>query len=175
MLGWQESERYIWAFCQSGPEPGASGVSAPVKVAVNLTGEVLSTTIPDAGTNFSSDVIRMFPPAAREKILAQDFDLFAATTRLELRWKSPSLPPLVYTRTRETLPTQGEAAVPSTSAATADRIVKQAELGKGNVKKVQYLQDGQVVLTGDRGVGFWRQSVIRQNSFLLTSRTQTVW
>ena len=45
MLGWQESERYIWAFCQSGPEPGASGVSAPVKVEVNLTGEVLSTTI----------------------------------------------------------------------------------------------------------------------------------
>ncbi len=159
MLGWQESERYIWAFCQSGPEPGASGVSAPVKVEVNLTGEVLSTTIPDAGTNFSSDVIRMFPPAAREKILAQDFDLFAATTRLESRWKSPSLPPLVYTRTRETLPTQGEAALPAVSAATADRIVKVVELGKGNIKKVQYLQDGQILLIGDRGGGFWQPTI----------------
>ncbi|MRR31818.1 hypothetical protein EG834_16130, partial [bacterium] len=158
MLGWQELERYIWAFCQSGPELNASGVSAPVKVLVNPTGEVLSTTVPEAGSNFSGDVIRMFPPAVQEKILAQDFDLYAATTRLEARWKSPTLPPLVYTQTREMLPTQGEQALPSISAASASRIVKVAELGKGNVKRVQYLQDGQVVLTGDRGFGFWQPS-----------------
>ena len=36
-------------------------------------------------------MIRMFPPAVREKILAQDFDLFAATTRLEIALEESEL------------------------------------------------------------------------------------
>jgi len=158
MLGWRDQERYIWAFCQSGPGVEASGISTPAVVRLNSAGKVASVELPDEGKEFEIDVRRMFPPAVQEQILAQDFDLFAFMTHLEARWRNAALPPDIYERTGLALPNRGEAALPGVSATTADRIVKVAELGKGNVKKVQYLPNGQVVLAGDRGAGLWQPS-----------------
>jgi len=158
MLGWWEQERYIWAFCQSGPGVEANGVSSPAKVMVNNKGSVESVVLPDAGLDFAIDVKRMFPPAVQEKILAQDFDLFAFMNRLEDRWRNAALPPDIYSHTRNTLPATGEAALPGVTAANADRIVEKTMLGKGNVKRVQFLLNGQILLSGDRGIGYGQAS-----------------
>src|SRR3990172_1333336 len=122
VLGWFEQERYIWAFCQSGPGVDAIGASQPALVRVNANGLIQSITLPDEGNDFSVSVRRLFPPSVQEKIFAQDFDLYAAVSHLEARWRNPTLPPEIFERTRGSLPAIGEQAIPAVSAATANRI-----------------------------------------------------
>ena len=153
VLGWIEQERYVWAFCQSGPGVDAIGASQPAVVRVQANGSIQSVTLPEEGEDFSISVRSLFPPSVQEKIFVQDFDLYAAVSHLEARWRNPALPPEIFEQTRETLPALGEQAIPAVSAATASRIVQQAVLGQGNVKQVQYLTTGQIVLSGDRGIG----------------------
>ena len=153
VLGWIEQERYVWAFCQSGPGVDAIGVSQPAVVRVNANGLIQSITLPDEGNDFSVSVRRLFPPSVQEKIFAQDFDLYAAVSHLEARWRNPALPPEIFEQTRGSLPALGAQAILSVSAAMANRIVQQTVLGQGNVKQVQYLTTGQIVLSGDRGIG----------------------
>ena len=153
VLGWFEQERYIWAFCQSGPEVDAIGASQPAVVRVLGNGSIQSVTLPEEGEEFSTNVRQLFPPSVQEKIFAQDFDLYAAVSHLEARWRNPALPPEIFERTRGSLPAIGEQAIPAVSAATANRIGQQAVLGQGNVRQVQYLTNGQIILSGDRGLG----------------------
>lgn len=153
VLGWVEQERYVWAFCQSGPGVDAIGASQPAVVRVQANGSIQSVTIPEEGEEFSTNVRRLFPPSVQEKIFAQDFDLYAAVSHLEARWRNPALPPEIFEQTRESLPAAGKQAIPAVSAVTATRIVQQAVLGQGNVKQVQYLTNGQIILSGDRGIG----------------------
>ena len=152
-LGWFEQERYIWAFCQSGPGVDAIGASQPAVVRVQANGSIQSVTLPEEGDEFAFSVRRIFPPSVQEKIFAQDFDLYAAVSHLEARWRNPALPPEIFERTRGSLPAIGEQAIPAVSAATANRIGQQAVLGQGNVRQVQYLTNGQIILSGDRGIG----------------------
>ncbi|TDA65904.1 MAG: WD40 repeat domain-containing protein [Chloroflexi bacterium] len=153
VLGWFEQERYIWAFCQSGPGVDAVGASQPAVVRVQANGSILSVTLPEEGEEFSTNVRRLFPPSIQEKIFAQDFDLYAAVSHLEARWRNPALPPEIFERARGSLPAIGEPSIPALSAATANRIVQQAVLGQGNIRQVQYLTNGQIILSGDRGIG----------------------
>ncbi|HWR66459.1 MAG TPA: WD40 repeat domain-containing protein [Bellilinea sp.] len=153
MLGWMDQERYIWAVCTSGPGVEGGGASGPAAIRLSQNGSIQSISLPGNDADFAISVRQIFPPAVQEKIFTPDFDMYFFVSRLEQRWKSPTLPPLVYTRTRDTFPAQGEAALPSISAATANRIAPLAQLGQGNVRQVQFLPNDQIVLSGDRGIG----------------------
>ena len=67
VLGWFEQERYIWAFCQSGPGVDAIGASQPAVVRVSANGLVQSVTLPGEGNDFSVSVRRLFHRPSRRK------------------------------------------------------------------------------------------------------------
>lgn len=152
--GWHEQERYLWAFCQAGPGFDAEAVSLPVVAREIAGGTVEIVKIPEEGANFEISVKRLFPPAVQEKILANEFDLAAAAAHLAERWNYPSMPPSIYARSDDPLPTNGGADWLAVSAATAGRIMQYAVLGDGNIKSVQYLPDGQILVSGDRGMAY---------------------
>lgn len=151
--GWMGQERYIWAFCQTGPEVNATAVSLPMVVRLATDGSVESIQLAHEGPEYTLSVQRLFPPAVQEKIFANEFDLYAAVSHLETRWNYPSMPPSIFARTHESLPVAGSPAVRSISAESVNKITEYARLGQGNIKQVQYLPDDRIIVKGDRGIG----------------------
>lgn len=151
--GWLKQERFIWAFCQGGPELNATAASMPLVVRLASDGSVETIHYPQEGTDYTSNVKGLFPPAVQEKIFANEFDLFTAVNHLETRWNYPSMPPAIYSRAGDPLPVNGGPAVQAILAATADQIAEYGRLGQGNIKQVQYLPDGRIIVKGDRGMG----------------------
>lgn len=151
--GWLKQERFIWAFCQEGPELNATAASMPLVVRLASDGSVETIHYPQEGTDYTFNVKGLFPPAVQEKIFANEFDLYTAVSHLETRWNYPSMPPAIYSRAGEPLPRVGAPVVQAISAATVDSIASHAVLGQGNVKHIQYLPDGGIVAKGDLGFG----------------------
>lgn len=152
--GWMGQERYIWTFCQTGPEVNATAVSLPMVVHLATDGSVESIKLAQEGPEYTLSVQRLFPPAVQDKIFANEFDLYAAVSHLETRWNYPSMPPSIFARTGESLPAAGSPATRAISAESVNKINEYARLGQGNIKQIQYLPDDRIVTKGDLGIGF---------------------
>lgn len=150
---WMGQERYIWAFCQTGPEVNATAVSLPMVVRLAADGSVETIHQAQEGNDYTLSVQRLFPPAVQDKIFANEFDLYTAVSHLETRWNYPSMPPSIFARTGESLPVAGSPAIRAISAESVNKIAEYARLGQGNIKQVQTLPDGRIVAKGDLGFG----------------------
>ncbi len=152
--GWRGEERYLWALCQAGAGFDAPAASLPLVVREASDGAVEVTGYPEEGPENDLSVKRLFPPAVQEKITANDFDLASASVHLLDRWNYPAMPPAIFIRADDPLPTNGQPAVPAINVGTASQVEQAAVLGEGNIKTVLYLPDGQIVVSGDRGMGY---------------------
>jgi len=138
------------------PARGLDAAAASLPLVLRETSEnaVEVAAIPKRRSDYDLSVKRLFPPAVQEKITANDFDIGSASVHLLERWDHPAMPPAIFTRNEDPLPTSGAPAVPAISAATANQVEQNAVLGQGNIKMLEYLPDGKLVASGDRGMGY---------------------
>ena len=150
--GWLKQEVYVWAPCQSAPKSDARAASVPAVLEIGKEESIQAVNLPEDGTAYSVSVRRLFPPAVQERVFAHDFDISAAEEHLAARWKNPALAPAIYAQTGDPLPQRGEETVPAISAEFVGRISAVATLGGGNVERLAFLPDGQLVAYGKRGI-----------------------
>jgi len=152
MLGWMDRERYVWAVCTDGPGIDSRGASGALVVTLNPDNTVRSVTQPESGASYEPSLQKLFPPLVRAKILTPDFDMYTFVTRLEERWQTQNLPPLVYSLSHQSFPIGGEEAIPAVSAAYSNRISQLSVLGSGSINQVAFLPDGKILTAGSRGM-----------------------
>ena len=68
ILGQQEEEVYVWAYCISTTIRDRSRVSAPAVIRLSPNGEIEEVKIPGDGAAYSQDIRKWFPPEVQTKI-----------------------------------------------------------------------------------------------------------
>ncbi len=68
ILGKQEEEVYVWAYCISTTVYDRSRVSAPAVIRLSPNGEIEEVKIPREGIHWSDSIRKLFPPEVQVKI-----------------------------------------------------------------------------------------------------------
>jgi hypothetical protein len=98
LLGQSGQDVYVWAFCQAvGPIPSA--MSAPAVIYLGTDGAVQGVEIPGSGSLYASDVRRLFPSDAQEKIFAHLVDVNRMRRHIYFRLEHPEPPLIVFSAT----------------------------------------------------------------------------
>ena len=99
ILGRSDQEVYVWAVCTSTFSIGNSGLfyiaEMPAVIHIGVDGAVQSVEIPGAGTQYASDIRRMFPLDAQEKYFSKLINFQELTDHLKWRREHPEEPPLI--------------------------------------------------------------------------------
>jgi len=99
ILGRSEQEIYVWATCMSIFPAGSDGYpyhgEIPAVIHIGANGAVQSVEIPRGGSEYASDIRRMFPPSAQERYFDKLIPFQELTDHLRWRRDHPDVPPLI--------------------------------------------------------------------------------
>jgi len=100
ILGRADQEVYVWAVCMSIFSAGVNtglpyGGSIPAVIHIGIDGTVQSVEIPGGGTDYASDIRRMFPLDAQERIFGHLINFQELTDHLSWRRENPEELPLI--------------------------------------------------------------------------------
>ena len=99
ILGRSEQEIYVWATCMSIFPAGSDGYpyhgEIPAVIHIGANGAVQSVQIPRGGSEYASDIRRMFPPSAQERYFDKLIPFQELTDHLRWRRDHPDVPPLI--------------------------------------------------------------------------------
>jgi hypothetical protein len=99
ILGRSDQEVYVWAVCTSIFSIEGVGVpyggSIPAVIHIGADGAVQSVEIPGGGTDYASDIRKMFPHDAQERIFGHLINFQGLTDHLNWRREHPEEPPLI--------------------------------------------------------------------------------
>lgn len=99
ILGRSDKKVYVWTVCMSIFPVGSAGLpyhgSIPAVIHIEADGSLQSVEIPRGGTNYASDIRRMFPPYAQERYFEGLIHFQELTDHLNWRREHPEEPPLI--------------------------------------------------------------------------------
>ena len=99
ILGRSDKKVYVWTVCMSIFPVGSAGLpyhgSIPAVIHIEADGSLQSVEIPRGGTNYASDIRRMFPPSAQERYFEGLIHFQELTDHLNWRREHPEEPPLI--------------------------------------------------------------------------------
>lgn len=114
ILGQSEQEVYVYAYCATIYSSGFSQGDIPAVIHIRADGSVIDAEIPGAGSSYASDIRRMFPPEAQERIFVQPSEYFGTdaywgdierSDRLRWRRGHPDDPPWIILKALLATPT----------------------------------------------------------------------
>jgi hypothetical protein len=94
ILGSSDQEVYVWVTCDV--LGGGRGADAPAVIYLNADGSIQNVKIPGSGSDYVSDILKMFPIDIQE-----NYDLFnygrakILSEHLDWRQTHPEVPPLI--------------------------------------------------------------------------------
>jgi hypothetical protein len=99
ILGRSDKKVYVWTVCMSIFPVGSAGLpyhgSIPAVIHIEADGSLQSVEIPRGGTNYASDIRRMFPPYAQERYFEGLIHFQELTDHLNWRREHLEEPPLI--------------------------------------------------------------------------------
>ena len=94
VLGQKKEEVYVWAMCQLTDLAIGSAASVPAVIHLGKNRSIEKVQIPGDGTQYGTDIRKMFPSELHERIFEQSVDTDKMWTHIESRQKNPE-PPLI--------------------------------------------------------------------------------
>lgn len=100
ILGQSDKEVYVWAVCMGtfligNINPNFPTSSIPAVIHLEENGAVQSVKIPGGGTDYASDIHKMFPFNVQERIFGRLINFQKLTEHLRWRQEHPEEPPLI--------------------------------------------------------------------------------
>jgi len=117
ILGRSDQEVYVWAVCMSIFSVEGVGVpyggSIPAVIHIGTDGAVQSVERPGGGTDYASDIRKMFPLDAQEKIFGHLINFQGLTDHLNWRRQHREEPPLIVLLVMPTVIPPTETSIPT--------------------------------------------------------------